>query len=65
MTYIQYATAGRDGFLAFYSPQAEVSCGAMLPWGPTIPQQASLLCISSVVLPATAVLDVNSSQKGC
>lgn len=24
MTYIQYATAGRDGFLAFYSPQAEV-----------------------------------------
>jgi hypothetical protein len=25
MTYIQYATAGREGFLAFYSPQAEVS----------------------------------------
>lgn len=24
MTYIQYATAGREGFLAFYSPQAEV-----------------------------------------
>lgn len=32
MTYIQYATAGREAFLAFYSPQAEVrTCAAQAP----------------------------------
>jgi hypothetical protein len=55
MTYIQYATAGREAFLAFYSPQAEVCvlvfAGGAQHHGIRIPLQlaSTLACVDAVL----------------